>query len=484
MVAAAVHDRVDVGAPFYASAELPGAPGVGAPALHKFDRTDFIDRFLGELATAAAGQGTPSLLAPPAPLESGVPDFDTDALDFLSRRFRKLYQPGHFRFYLAACELRCLVPGFPAPARAKIKKIEFVIRRVEITKKNGGSPDIGAEEWAWVTIPTPNMFPEAPPPRSAPIGLSPRLTGNTRTWWPIPSGEAALEGEERFRMTRATAPELQSRAVYFGFLPLASGEMYGPRSIPSADAARTPILGKRLDEAGHERPETIADFIGPPVGSPPALTEAELAPARPLVRAPSNFPLSPASIKGWFRKWKKVLGALSGAGVDGPRPKFESPRLDGDPDGGWGYVVRCVATLEPTPGCIVEQWGPPSPPALIAPHFDPFGGRPTQIEIPSPAAIKKMLGPLLAPDQIARRGGLNVAMKNNGAPPTAHANPVSVDPPNPSDPAGEICFLGFPLITLCAYLMFSIALVIVLAIFPFAIFLRLKFCLPIGPKDT
>jgi hypothetical protein len=387
------------------------------------------------------------------------------------------------------------VPGFPAPALDKIQKVEFVIRRVAVTPDQNGTAQVGTEEQAWVTVPSPSEFPTTPRPGSPPVDLAPRLTGNTRTWWPVPAGVASPEGEERFPMSRAFAPSLQQRGIYFGFLPLTSGEMYGPKAaIDSSASATTPILGKASEHQGRidgsppkMRDEKIDDYVsadqagGPPSSLPPQ----ELEPAQPLVPAPSNFSLSPASIKNWFRLWKSVLGMLGGNAPNGPRPKFESPRVDGDPKngfgGGWAYVVRCVATLEPVPGCIVEQWGPSSPPALIAPHFDPFGGRPTQIEVPSPKQIEKMLQGL-KPNQIAKRGGIGTGMKNNGCAPVIDTS-SGVSVTIPTTCVKEICFLGIPLITICAYIMFSIALVIVIALFPLQIFLSLKFCLPIGTNE-
>jgi len=229
--------------------------------------------------------------------------------------------------------------------------------------------------------------------------------------------------------------------------------------------------------------DRVSDYF---VAEAPATLPAKaLVQAKPLVRAPSNYSLSPLSIRGWFKTWQTVLALLGGKAPNGPRPKFESPRVNSDPAGnfagGWAYLVRCVATLEPTPGCVVETWGPPTPPALIAPHFDPFGGRPTQIDIPSPAEIAKMLQNL-KPNQIAKRGGVNTSLKNRGSPLKVDVGTgvsVTVDAGAPR----EICFLGFPLITIVAYIMFAIGLAILILIFPLQIFLSLKFCLPIGPEE-
>ena len=153
------HDQVDLGTPFYAGGPRPGTAGAGRPVVHKYDTTDFVEDFLKEVS-AAAGAQTPS--APPSMLaiDPGTPStstlaIDVDAFDLFTTapptedgdralnantaRLRKIYQPSHFRFYLASCELRCLVPGLPAPGEAKIEKVELVIRRVAVR----ATPQIG-----------------------------------------------------------------------------------------------------------------------------------------------------------------------------------------------------------------------------------------------------------------------------------------------------------------------------------------------------
>jgi hypothetical protein len=550
------HDVVDVGTPFYAPMARPGEQP-GPPVLHKFDRVDFVKRYFAEVG--AAGAAPPgSLLGSIAP--PPVLDVDTDALDYMGRRFRKLYQPAHFRFYLAACELRCLVPGFPAPTQTKIRKVEFVIRRVALrrdppvrparppkptkppkpakppaaklpTKPGcegaappapapieivpeclrpeppppppvlvpvpaaplpptvvtvGGSdgPVIDAREWAWVEVPDPSLFPAPPPP--AALELAARLTGNTHTWWPIPRSEPALEGEERFPMSKV--PGLDGKAVYFGYIPTASGEMYGPRQVP-------------LDDGGVPIPQ-------PADPGAPSLTASQVVSAAPLVPASTSYALKPATIRSWRTSdWRGLLGLFNHGTTTGPRPKFEAPDLDGEPTAGWAYVIRCVATLEPEPGCVVEQWGPASEPVVMAPFYDPFGGRPTQIDLPSLNTIKKMLGGL-AGAQLAARGGLPLGVGHKDCYPTMKSkgsdgnfyDPSQVPdgvtlssdltdmklddapdcPSNPSLPL-QLCFWPIFILTILAYLMINIGLVILIVFnFSFAILIKLKFCIGLG----
>lgn len=478
-LATRTHDHVEVGAPFWAESPAPGQAGL-PPTLHKFDHTEFVPGFLSEASVAAQGGAPPpSLLGPIDP--SGL-DVDTDALDFFGARFRKVYLPTHFRFYLAACQLRCRVPGFPAPERKKVKKVEMVIRRVAIDRppaSSGGVPAAASREWAWVPVPDPGVFPEAadsPDPAIAgapPIAkeLAPRLTGNTHTWWPVPTEVASPEGEQRYPMSWAMAPGVKDRGVYFGFLPLASGDMYGP-AIQIDPATVT------NGDPTHQKPPAG----NPNAPDPPPQRIVKFQPAAPLVPAPSNFALSVATMKNFLGMWRGVLGRFTGAAMAGPRPKFETPRLRDD-DGGrvagcWGYVVRCVATIEVRPGCLVESWGPPTDPMLVANHFDPFAGRPTQIEIPSPRALGQMLGTLSA-QQIAQRGGNQFGVRRAGC----DFPVLGSDPMKPPGKAcfNEICFFGLPIFTICAYFFLSIALFLLFPVL--AIFLALQFCIPI-PKSS
>lgn len=465
MVATAVIDKhpLQVGAPFYAGRARPGVEP-GAPVLHKYDTDDFVPRFLAEVAQAARTDKRPeSLLGAVKPLP--VPDYDTDALDFLGVRLRKLYQPVHFRFYLAACELRCLVPGFPGPLPGKVKKVELVVRRVGLRKQAGSATaTVEDREWAWVKVPEPELFPDTPP--LAALELAPRLTGNTRTWWPLPRGQEALEGEQRFAMSRV--PGLEGKAVYFAFVPVASGEMYGPRPTP-------------------DTPDTTPD-----TGTPPKpKSKWDVVPELPLVRAPSKLALRPASIRAWSSPdWRKVLGIFSGNKVNGPRPKFESPPLDydpqkpseNDPDSGWAYVVRCVATVEHAPGCVLEHWGAPTEPMFIAPVFDPFGGRPTQVDLPSLRAITNMVGGLTSA-QLAQRGGLGLGVSSPDPLPTVDEDMKIIDDPKMKEP--QLCFWPIFVLTFLAYLMINIALAIIIIFqVTFAFFLKLKFCIGLVRKTA
>ena len=326
----------------------------------------------------------------------------------------------------------------------------------------GDGPFVDSREWAWVEVPDPSLFPAPPPP--ATLELATRVTGNTHTWWPIPKGASALEGEERFPMSRV--PGLPERAVYFGFVPTASGEMYGPRQVP-------------LDENGAKVPQ-------PADPDAPSFSATQVHSAAPLVHAAGNYALAPATMRSWSTPdWRALLGVFNHRTTTGPRPKFEAPDLDGNPSAGWAYVIRCVATLEFEPGCVSEQWGPPSEPVLIAPSWDPFGGRPTQVDLPSIKALKKLIGGLSAA-QLSARGGLPLGIaskQRDPCYPTLGSDMMPKDGddcPSPGTPI-QLCFWPIFVLTIVANLMINIAIAIMIIFnFAFSFFLKLKFCIGLG----
>jgi hypothetical protein len=115
---------------------------------------------------------------------------------------------------------------------------------------------------------------------------------------------------------------------------------------------------------------------------------------------------------------------------------------------------------------------------LVASHFDPFAGRPTQIEIPSPRGLATMLKGLSA-RQIAQRGGNQFGVRRAGCDFPGPVNDLKSKPVMAC--FSEICFFGLPVFTICAYFFLSIALLILFPVL--AIFLALQFCIPI-PKSS
>jgi hypothetical protein len=331
----------------------------------------------------------------------------------------------------------------------------------------GGSdgPVIDAREWAWVEVPDPALFPAPPPP--AALELAARVTGNTHTWWPIPRSEPTLEGEERFPMSKV--PGLDGKAVYFGYIPTASGEMYGPRQVP-------------LDEDGVAIPQ-------PADPGAPSLPASQVVSAAPLIPASTGYALKPATIRSWRTSdWRGLLGLFNHGTTTGPRPKFEAPDLDGNPTAGWAYVIRCVATLEPEPGCVVEHWGPASEPVVMAPFYDPFGGRPTRVELPSIDAIKRLLGGMTAA-QLSARGGLPLGIASKQRSPCYPTLGDDMMPkegndcPKPGTPI-QLCFWPIFVLTIVANLMINIAIAIMIIFdVSFSFFLTLKFCIGLGGNE-
>lgn len=206
-----------------------GLSDVFAPALLEFAGDNFMDDFL-----AAAG-------APGAERLRGL------ALERPAQGALKLFQPVHGRFYLVCSSLCCRVPGFPdrVVRRADDERVGFVLRRLA-----------GGVEHAW----------------AGPDG--------ERGWRPLADARALPADEERLPMSETTSGA--GRTLFFGYLPVASGETFKLAPLPpgAPDAADFPDT--RVEELGSRftRPLTGDLKDGLPVGRTMAIREVSDAMAR------------------------------------------------------------------------------------------------------------------------------------------------------------------------------------------------------------
>jgi hypothetical protein len=187
--------------PVWASGTVdPRLPAFQQPWLAEFDGDRFLPDFLDLMGGQVAGK-TPADLATMAPqLTDGV---------------RKLYQPLHGRYYLVTGSLVCRQLGLPdrTVARRDGERTSFVVRRLMPDGTGGGT-----QEQGWVK------------------------QGATGSWQPA-TGDALLDGEERQPVHHVAAcailpagaiagpdifglSECGRRTVYYGYIPVASREMY------------------------------------------------------------------------------------------------------------------------------------------------------------------------------------------------------------------------------------------------------------------
>lgn len=113
----------------------------------------------------------------------------------------KLFQPAHGNFYLACGSLCCRMPGFPdrEVQRGEGEQVFFVLRK-----------QVNGAEYAW-------------------------KTGETEQGWKPLNGQAAsvLDGEERLPLFPATTAK--NRALFYGYVPVSSQESYAaaPDVLPT-----------------------------------------------------------------------------------------------------------------------------------------------------------------------------------------------------------------------------------------------------------
>lgn len=118
-LAAQGHDHaVELGAPFF-------APG-GGMSLHRYQDSEFVPRFLNDLAAGRLGD--------PAGADWWRTDRFSEHDDHLVLRL-----PVHRTFYLVACELSCPRLGRPAVDPARVTSTGFVIRRIGGPAERAGS---------------------------------------------------------------------------------------------------------------------------------------------------------------------------------------------------------------------------------------------------------------------------------------------------------------------------------------------------------
>ncbi len=200
-----------------------------APTLLEFASDTFMDDFL-----AAAG----------APHGGRLREL---ALERPSDGVLKLFQPVHGRFYLVCSSLCCRVPGFPdrVVRRADDERVSFVLRRL-----------VNGVEYAWAGVDT------------------------GRRWRPVGDARALLADEERLPMSETQSGA--GRTIFFGYLPVASGETYKLPPLPPADPDAADFPDTRVEELGSRftRPLTGDIKDGLPVGRTMAIREVSDEKAR------------------------------------------------------------------------------------------------------------------------------------------------------------------------------------------------------------
>ena len=128
-------------APWYARERANAGlrdPAALRPAIQMYDDTDFVNRLLADPRDSLAS-GDDDFWSYPVPVTPGSGAKGRDRLAtyrLIKTRLRKLYQPGHNRFYVVVAEVFCDQPGLPRAGSHEDIEVGFVMRR-QLTSVTG-----------------------------------------------------------------------------------------------------------------------------------------------------------------------------------------------------------------------------------------------------------------------------------------------------------------------------------------------------------
>ncbi|AKJ02894.1 hypothetical protein ATI61_11383 [Archangium gephyra] len=464
-----------------------------APQLLRFES----DRFMEELAARLQALPRPDLsglVASPLPANTPL----------------KLFQPAHGHFYLVAANLVCRLAGLPDHIvdAAGGERVAFVLRRLEAE---------GSEQ-AWV-----------PDPEDA--------TRQRHLWASLPRGEEQrlARDEELFPMFPVNfTVEERRRRLLVGFIPTSSRETFqSATAFAAANAEGHPLVLKAEErvvdpyaylksipsDAAESEPEKdtsrfllldLATLLQEDLPSLWSALEKGVAPAsttktRALYDTLHSHRVGSggteptwreALVEAWTAREHISAGepstvnvnlrrsplpvdtlrsnlteAMKSSTLPTPQPSGQVPKLERP--GEARYILRC-AYVRPHCGALQPPLvSEPTAAFTLAAFFDPDApARPVHITLPADTSIaglrkyKKNVSFVLSNklrEQMSRVGELKGLMDKKL-------------PGGTSFNLGEICSFSIPIITICAFIVLMIFLILLNIIFWWLPFL--KICLP------
>ncbi|KJS52506.1 hypothetical protein VM98_30960 [Streptomyces rubellomurinus subsp. indigoferus] len=400
-------------------------PRAAAPALQKYDAPDFVARLTADPRASLAFDPVEDVYAYPVPVPAGQARrgrlrFATHTM--VATPLRKLYQPGHHRFYAVVVELFCDRPGLPRPglprpgAAAEGVQLRMVLRRQQRT------------------VPTSE--------RAAVRRLARALTTDL----------LAARGAAAGRLTDRDLPNvLWADLAYRARFEAEHGDLLAALGPPVEQSWTTGPKGPHWVPTGtvgaDGRPEPEQEL--PMWRIPTPAWECERAATRSL--------------------WFGLVPTLSGEHDDQGAPKLDDQHV---------YELRCVARRPPAPGhehCPPqESWSAGTEPFSLAAFYDPEGTKNHKVSITMPdlRALAARAGRPAGP------GGVAVT-----TPPGSQLPVTGGDIPKPGSgtPGGtdfRICTFALELFMIVAFFLFSLFLPIVVLAFQLWWLLALRFCLP------
>jgi len=498
--------------------EAAGRAAAAAPTLLKFLQPDFVARFLADLQQA-------DWLAR---LEDRRVLAGSDGVLLLD-------QPVHRAFYLAVVDVRCLAAGFPRVDPARIGSAGLVLRREGRGTVDGWQRD-AAGPLGWTPLPgealagDSDFDPDAERRRRRLNGKNAALLAKLDRL-PGDLGGLSEETVPLFKIPAEIAATI-GRTLLYGYVPLSAGQTRTREPAPPPFgledvAARVPALLRSdrtaaLIEAGLALPPVAGDISRAEARQPNEATArgrgilALMATLTWLAQETGAFTdesyadglvaelgaqaaagTGQVSFYHWLRAANDILVQGSIPGSDRIRSPDLWPELDETrferlvqaansamvarwgrlapaaarfPAGAQRYHLRCFARLEDRSGCPPRAiWSPPSTGFRVRPWYESGDAPATQIELPPLNRDSlRALQPNVAfkvPAEIQQfMDRMNLQDLMDGK---SNRNRVGF---------GMICGFSIPIITICAFIVLQIFLVLFHILFWWLPFIRI--CIP------
>ncbi|MET8625811.1 hypothetical protein ABZW30_19020 [Kitasatospora sp. NPDC004669] len=394
-------------------------PRATAPAIQKYDAPDFVQRLTADPRASLTFDPVEDVYAYPVPLPPGQVrrgrlHFATHTM--VATPLRKLYQPGHHRFYAVVVELFCDRPGLPRPgAAADGLQVRMVMRRQERT------------------VPKPE--------RAAVRRLAKKLTTDL----------LEARGAEAGRLSDRDLPNvLWADLAYRARFEAENSELFAAIGPPVVQSWTT----------GPKGPHWVPTGTVGPDGKPEP--EQELL----MWRIPQ--PASECDRAGTRSLWFGLVPTLSGEHDDQGTPKLDDQHV---------YEIRCVARRPPEHGhehCPPqESWSDTTEPFSLAAFYDPEGTKNHKVSITMPD-LRSLAARAGRP---AGPGGVAITSPPGSQLPVTGKIP---DPGSGSAGGTDfrVCTFALELFMIVAFFLFSLFLPIVVLAFQLWWMLALRFCLP------
>jgi hypothetical protein len=430
-VSAPTHDWLLLG-PSYRRERDGIPPRETVPVIQKYDTAKFVEEFLRNPFHSRTYEPEDEVYVTVPADPDLTPDGRSRLLSPLrleSTGMRKLYQPVHKRFYLAACELRCDLPGLPCTDRSKVCEAGFVVRRRRLVFPEEARKDAHR-------LLQKLAVGGAKVRRNGGLFGVAAVGNGAGAFRAEPAIQAALELQETREELLAWVEQVGAVDTLEGWVPLGDG------------------IGEW--RAVEERPQELVEAVFPltPLIPDPSLTD-HLAQGRTI--------------------YFGVLPTASNETTPSGEARFDDVSH---------YEVRCFVRRH-REGCpkTLERgdchgplvWSGATTGYRIAAYNDPVGtsNTATTVVVPDvPALVASAAGSGPRP----RGGGMKLV-----APADSSLLPVTkgTDMPEEGRTSGDgFCFFAIPLITLVALFVLHIFLPILLFIFNLWALLLLRFCIP------